>query len=46
MTTVFFYCVYNYEVIKILCSCNGHQDAMWHHGFVTIINVATCSIFG
>jgi hypothetical protein len=31
---------------KLLCSCKGHQDAMWHHGFATIVNITTCSIFG
>jgi hypothetical protein len=29
---------------KLLCSCKGHQDATWHHGFATIVNMATCSI--
>jgi hypothetical protein len=29
---------------KLLCTCKGHQDATWHHGFVTIVNMATCSI--
>jgi hypothetical protein len=31
---------------KLLCSCKGHQNGTWHHGFVTIINVTTCLIFG
>jgi hypothetical protein len=31
---------------KILCSCKGHQDAMWHHGFVIIINRKIIQIFG
>jgi hypothetical protein len=31
---------------KILCRCKGHQNAMWHHGFVTIVNMTTRSIFG
>jgi hypothetical protein len=24
---------------NLLCSCKGHQDATWHHGFTTIINM-------
>jgi len=26
---------------KLLCNCNGYQDVMCYHGFVTIINVTT-----
>ncbi len=36
----------NYLVINKLCSCKGHQDATWHHGFATIVNMAICLIFG
>ncbi len=32
---LFFYYVYNYLFIKLLCSCKWHQDVMWHHDFVT-----------
>jgi hypothetical protein len=31
---------------KIQCSCKGHQNTTWHHGFATIVNMATCIIFG
>jgi hypothetical protein len=31
---------------KLLCNCNGYQDAMCYHGFVIIINMTTCLIFG
>jgi len=24
---------------NLLYSCKGHQDAIWHHGFVTIIHM-------
>ncbi len=24
---------------NLLCSCKGHQNATWHHGFVIIINM-------
>jgi hypothetical protein len=30
---------------KLLRSCKGHQDAMWHHGFAIIVNMITCSNF-
>jgi hypothetical protein len=31
---------------KLLCSCKGHQNVTSHHGFATIVNMTTCSIFG
>jgi hypothetical protein len=31
---------------KLLCTCKGHQDVVWYHGFVIIVNMTTCSIFG
>ncbi len=31
-------------IAKILCSCKGHQNVTRHHGFVTIVNMTTCSI--
>jgi hypothetical protein len=30
---------------KLLCSCKGHQNGTWHHGFATIVIMTTCSIF-
>jgi hypothetical protein len=31
---------------KLLCSCKGHEDAIWHHGFATLVNMTICLIFG
>jgi peroxiredoxin len=31
---------------NLLCSYKEHQDVMCHHGFVTVVNMTTCSIFG
>jgi hypothetical protein len=31
---------------KLLCSCEGHRDAMWHHGVATIVNMTTCLFLG
>jgi hypothetical protein len=27
-------------------SDKGHQHAMWHHGFETIVNMTTCLFLG
>ncbi len=29
-----------------MSSDKGHQHAMWHHGFETIVNMTTCWFFG
>ncbi len=31
---------------KLLCSFKEHQNVTWHHGFVIMVNMTTCSIFG
>jgi hypothetical protein len=46
MTIVFFIMFIITWSQKLLCNCKGRQDAMWHHGFATIVNMTICSIFG
>jgi hypothetical protein len=31
---------------KLLRNYKGHKDAMWHHGFMTIVNMTIYANFG